>query len=120
MKVNVKKVVLVGAQAILVATSANAITIAPSSAGSTATVVNGSCGMVSANSGFNFVTSANVGVAYICDPTSVAVQAGNQKGKFVFGGGSQGGSVKQCGTTAVDTSTGYKATPGSATTDGCS
>ena len=81
------------------------------------------CAMVSATSPFQFAQSKNVGVSYICDTTAIAVNAGNTKGKFTYGGSSNGGSVHQCatGTTADVTANGYLAgMPSAATTNGCS
>lgn len=94
--------------------------VGPSTTGASATVDETACPMVAAGSSFEFKTSANVGVGYLCDTTSAAVQSGSTKGKYVYGGGTSGGSVKQCGTTAVSTSTGYSAVPSSAGGDGCS
>lgn len=74
--------------------------------------------MVDANSGFTFKASANVGVAYFCDTTAAAVQAGSTKGKWVYGGTTNGGGVRVCDGVAVSTSTGYSAAPSDAS-DGC-
>lgn len=81
------------------------------------------CAMVAATSPFQFTPSKNVGVAYNCDTTAVAVNTGNIKGKFTYGGSSNGGSVKQCstGTTAdVDTTNGYTVAAPDPTKNGCS
>ncbi|MGB9150717.1 MAG: hypothetical protein WCB36_10775 [Burkholderiales bacterium] len=72
---------------------------------------------------FFFVPSANVGVAYDCDTTSAAINTGNVKGKYTYGASTNGGSAKQCVTTAtgdVSTSTGYKVAAPAVTGDGCS
>lgn len=97
---------------------ASAGTLAPSANGASTTVDSTSCGMV--QTAFTLKLSQNVGAAWTCDTTAAAVQTGSTKGKYVFGGGTAGGAVKQCGTTAVSTSTGYNAAPSSATGDGCS
>jgi hypothetical protein len=55
--------------------------------------------------------SRNVGLAYSCSKTSAAVQGGNTKGKYAYGGNTIGGSVKQCGTTLVSATNGYNAVP---------
>ena len=104
--------------------SAAAVAIAPLPAPTAATVNNAGCAMVSVNSTFTFTPSANVGVAYNCDVagTIVAVNTGNTKGKYSYGGSSNGGSVKQCGTTAVDPLKGYAVLAPAilVTSDGCS
>jgi hypothetical protein len=100
--------------------SVSAGTVGPSGTGAQGTVDETACAMVNTNSSFTFKASANVGVGYLCDTTAAAVQAGSTKGKYVYGGGTTGGGVKQCGTTPVSTSTGYSAVPTSAGGDGCS
>ena len=101
-----------------------AVTIPPLAVPLAANVNNAGCPMVSANSAFTFVPSANVGVIYNCDAagTIIAVNSGNTKGKYSYGGSSNGGSVKQCGTTPVSSSNGYSAAIATVTTttDGCS
>ena len=73
---------------------------------------------------FTFTQSANVGLAYDCDTIEAVVNAGNIKGKFTYGGSTNGGSVKQCvvGTSTADVSTtvGYKLPAPTLTADGCS
>jgi hypothetical protein len=72
---------------------------------------------------FFFVQSANVGVAYDCDTTSAAINTGNVKGKYTYGASTNGGSAKQCVTTAaadVSTTNGYKVAAPAVTGDGCS
>ena len=109
---------------IAIPASAAAVVIAPAAAPTAATVNNAGCAMVSVNSTFTFVPSANVGIIYNCDVagTIVAVNSGNTKGKYSYGGSSNGGSVKQCGTTAVSATNGYTAAIATVTTasDGCS
>ena len=81
------------------------------------------CAMVSATSSFLFTPSKNVGVKYLCDATAIAVNAGNLKGKYTYGGSSNGGSVHQCSTAAAGDigANGFNAGfPTAATTDGCS
>ena len=117
-------VVILSALSLGIAIPASAVTIAPLAAALPATVNNAGCPMVSVNSTFIFTPSANVGVAYNCDAagTIVAVNTGNTKGKYTYGGSSNGGSVHQCGTTPVVPATGYSV-PAPAvlvTSDGCS
>lgn len=127
MKVTTKKAIQLGLNAVVLASALQvnaAGTIAPSAAAdpTVSTIPNASCAMVGANSAFTFTASRNVGLAYDCDTVTVVVQSGNTKGKYVYGGSSNGGSVKQCGTTSVSTSTGYASAPTLTATpaDGCS
>ena len=117
-------VVILSALSLGIAMSASAGTIAPLAAPAAATVDNTACAMVSLNSTFTFTPSANVGVAYACNVagTIVAVNSGNTKGKYSYGGTSNGGSVKQCGTTVVNATLGYAVPAPTVTTasDGCS
>ena len=125
MNVKTKKVIQLGLHSIVLASgmsalNANAISvIAPLDSPVSVAVASADCNMVSTNSTFNFTPSRNVGLTWACNTTAVAVNAGNTKGKYVYGGSSNGGSVKQCGTTTASTSTGYSATP-AVTADGCS
>lgn len=91
-------------------------TIAPSTTGSATEITSTACPMVATT--FTFNTSANVGASYFCSTTAAAVQTGSTKGKYIYGGTTEGGGVRACGTTEVNTSTGYKDTL-SATTSGC-
>ena len=103
--------------------SAAVVTLAPLDPAVITQVDSTTCPMVSATSPFQFAQSKNVGVAYFCDTTAIAVNAGNTKGKFTYGGSSNGGSVHQCatGTTPDVTANGYLAgKPSAATTNGCS
>jgi hypothetical protein len=115
--------IVLSALSLGIASQANAA-IAPSDTPAATTIDNTACAMVSVNSSFQFTASRNVGVGFACDVggTIVAVNAGNIKGKYVYGGSSNGGSVKQCGTTAVSATNGYSvAAPAvTATSDGCS
>lgn len=124
MKVKTKKIVQIGLHSVVLATSIAAQaaggTISPSDTPTAATVSAAQCDMVSLNSSFQFTPSRNVGLAWNCNPTSVAVNAGNIKGKFTYGGSSNGGSVKQCTTTAVSTTNGYTVAAPDVTKDGCS
>lgn len=106
--------------AMLAALSGSAIsgTIAPNPSGQTATVTTGNCAFLQTD--LTMQVSANVGMAYICDTTAAAVQAGSTKGKYVYGGSTNGGGVQRCGTTEVSTSTGYATSIASAQGDGCS
>lgn len=116
-----KKIALIAALLLPFAGSAVAGTLGPTNGAPTqGTIDNTACAMVSSTSSFVMTASANVGVNYVCDSSAAAVQAGSTKGKYVYGGGTNGGSVKQCGTTAVNTSTGYSSAPSAATGDGCS
>ena len=117
-------VVILSALSLGIAMSASAAVIGPVAAPVAVAVNNAGCAMVSANSAFTFTPSANVGVAYACDAagTIVAVNSGNTKGKYTYGGSSNGGSVHQCGTTAVVPATGYSVVAPAVlvTSDGCS
>ena len=117
-------VVILSALSLGIAIPASAVTIAPLAAAVPATVNNAGCAMVSVNSTFTITPSANVGVAYSCDAagTIVAVNTGNTKGKYTYGGSSNGGSVHQCATTPVSTTTGYTVLVPAVlvTSDGCS
>lgn len=97
----------------------SATSIAPSASPTGQDIANADCAMVNANNTFNFKPSANVGVAWTCNTTAAAVQTGSIKGKYVYGGGTSGGAVQQCGTAAVKTDTGYSAAPASADGTGC-
>ncbi len=72
-------------------------------------VANADCAFVSQNSTFKFTASKNVGLTYACNKTNAAIQAGNTKGKYAYGGNTSGGSVTQCGTTLVTKDKGYNA-----------
>ncbi|MES2352963.1 MAG: hypothetical protein V4568_00970 [Pseudomonadota bacterium] len=123
MNVKTKKMVQIGLHSIVLASALHvggveAGTIAPLDTPAASTITNTLCGVVSTTSSFAFTPSRSVGVAYTCDATSVAVNAGNIKGKNAYGGSSNGGSVKVCAAT-VSTTNGYSATP-ALTGDGCS
>ena len=127
MKVTTKKAIQLGLNAVILASALQvnaAGTIPPSTTAdpTASTISNGSCAMVGPNSAFSFTPSKNVGLAYNCDTVTVVVQSGNTKGKYVYGGSSNGGSVKQCGSTSVSTTNGYASgtLTLSATADGCS
>lgn len=116
-----KKIALIAALLLPFAGSAIAGTLGPSNGAPTqGQITNTECSMVASTNPFTMTASANVGLSYICDSAAAAVQAGSTKGKYVYGGGTSGGSVKQCGTTAVSTTNGYASAPSSATSDGCS
>jgi len=108
----------------LVAFGANAEPIKASETPSVNTLKNADCPMIAGTNELAFTASKSVGVAYLCSSTAAAVNAGNTRGKFVYGGGtSGGGGVVKCATddTAdVDTTNGYKAVPGDAEGNGCS
>lgn len=100
---------------------ANAGTIAPSSTPTDNTINQAACSVISAESPItNYRPSKNVGLGYGCNTTAIAINAGNIKGKYTYGGGSTAGSVKQCSTTAVDTTNGYTVAAPSPIGDGCS
>lgn len=103
---------------------AGAGTIAPSDTPTAQDVDNVACGMVSSQSPFKVTASKNVGLAYTCNTTAIAVNGGNTKGKYTYGGGtSASGGVVPCGGTspqAVDTGTGYTVAAPDPTKDGCS
>jgi hypothetical protein len=89
----------------------------------TGTVSSTECPMVAQTSTFNLTPSRNVGLAYTCSTTAIAVNSGNKKGKYTYGGSSNGGSVTQCGgatPVAVDTTNGYTVAAPDSTKDGCS
>lgn len=92
--------------------------IAPSATPADESVTTGDCTFIKTD--FTMKVSAYVGLAYACSTTAAAVQAGSQKGKYVYGGGTSGGGVERCGTTEVSTANGYAATIASAGGDGCS
>ncbi|PHV10380.1 hypothetical protein [Chitinimonas sp. BJB300] len=52
---------------------------------------------------FKLNCSANVVLAYDGDATAVGVKSASKKGMHTFGGSSNGGSVKQCEPTSVNT-----------------
>ena len=91
---------------------------APADPAVAATVSVTNCDFVALNSPFNVTPSKNVGLTWWCSPTAVAVKAGNTKGKYVYAGTSNGGSVAQCGTTPV-TAAGYDAALTAITATGC-
>ena len=68
-------------------------TIAPSGNPMAQPITSAECDMVATSSNFDFKPSAYVGIAYACSPTAAAVQAGSQKGKYVYGGGTSGGAA---------------------------
>ena len=82
------------------------------------------CAMISGANVLKFTASKSVGVAYTCSTTAAAVNAGNTRGKFSYGGGTSGaGGVVKCATgdTAdVSTTNGYALTPATADGNGCS
>ena len=89
---------------------ATASPIGPSGTPAAFTVTNADCAFVNAAlgvTGFQIIASREVGLAFACSPTVVSVNAGNRKGKYTYGGSSNGGSVTQCGTTPADTTTGW-------------
>ena len=97
--------------------------IAPADPAVTGTVSTAECAMVTATSTFNLTPSRNVGMTYTCSPTAIAVNSGNKKGKYTYGGSSNGGSVTQCGgatPVAVDPANGYTVAAPNSTLDGCS
>ena len=105
------------------ANAAGASPIAPSGTPVAHDITNTDCAMVSSANTFAITPSANVGMAYVCDSAAAAIQTGSTKGKYVYGGGTSGGSVKQCGGSspvAVSTTNGYAAAPTITTGDGCS
>lgn len=85
------------AQEVTSTPSAQTVRVVPQS-GSTLFIVNP----------FNFTISAGVGVGAMQDAANLAVGAGAAKGRTVFSGHSNGGSVSQCGT---QTAAGDTATP---------
>lgn len=91
-------------------------TIAPKTTGDATDITATDCPMVATT--FTFNTSANVGASYFCSTTAAAVQTGSTKGKYIYGGTTEGGGVRACGNEEVNTSTGYKDTL-SDTTSGC-
>jgi hypothetical protein len=121
MKVKTKKIVQLGLHSVILATalSAGAATsISASDTPGVTTVSNSDCAVVNTASPFAFTPSRAVGLAWACDAATVAVNSGNTRGKFSYGGSSNGGSVKQCGS-SVSTSNGFALTP-NVTGDGCS
>ena len=121
MKVKTKKIVQLGLHSVVLATALSASAATSISASETpgiTTISNTDCAMVTTASPFAFTASRSVGLAWACDTTAVAVNAGNTKGKFSYGGSSNGGSVKQCGS-SVSTTNGFALTP-NVTGDGCS
>jgi hypothetical protein len=89
----------------------------------TGTISQTECNMVAATSTFTLTPSRNVGLGYTCSNTAIAVNSGNKKGKYTYGGSSNGGSVTQCGNgtpVAVDATNGYTVAAPVSTGDGCS
>lgn len=86
-------------------------------------IANAQCEMISGANILKFTASKSVGVAYNCSTTASAVNAGNTRGKFSYGGGTSGaGGVVKCasGDTAdVSTANGYALTPAAADGNGC-
>lgn len=73
---------------------------------------------------FDFTVSANVAVSAVQNEQSMAVAAGSTKGRNVFTGHSNGGSVSQCNTAPITDATANPATLTDdelniANTDGC-
>jgi hypothetical protein len=102
------------------AVNVNAGTIAPSETPGANAVNNAGCAFVAATSPFNMTPSRNVGLGYTCTTTGVAVNAGNTKGKYTYGGSTNGGSVAQCPVAVVaSTTTGYGVAAPDVTKDGC-
>lgn len=99
-------------------------TVAASETPSSNDIANAQCDMIAGANVLKFTASKSVGVAYNCSTTAAAVNAGNTRGKFAYGGGTSGaGGVVKCasGDTAdVDTTNGYSLTPAAADGDGCS
>lgn len=98
------------------ATSANAITsLGANTAGTSANITSADCSMVQTS--FDLKLSQNVGAAWYCSTTAAAVNAGSTKGKFSYGGTTEGGTVSAC-TSAPDSTNGYSTTP-TGTGSGC-
>lgn len=100
---------------VLLSAVSHAVTLAPATSATTATIATGSFIL----SSFTFSKSIGVGLAYTESTSAVVVNAGNTKGGKTFGGSSNGGSVKAC-TAAPSTSNGYTVAAPSVTADGCS
>lgn len=64
--------------------------------------------------------SKNVGIAATGSATALVVNTGSTKGKNSYGGGTTGGSVKECADKPVNTTNGYGVAAPSITGDGCS
>lgn len=109
----------------LVSFGAHALTgtITASETPSSSDIAVAQCDMISGTNVFKFTPSKSVGVAWNCSTTAAAVNAGNTRGKFTYGGGtSGGGGVVKCaaGDTAdVDTTNGHGGAPATATGTGC-
>lgn len=110
-----KKIALFALMSILSGAAVSG-TIAPKAGGDATKIDATACPMVATE--FTFNTSANVGASYFCSTTAAAVQTGSTKGKYIYGGTTEGGGVRACGTTEVNTSTGYVDTL-SSTDAGC-
>lgn len=121
-----KKIVMTAVM-LLASGMVSAGTFAPSSTPTPPTtnnMTNTECTMISAASPFKFTPSANVGLGYTCDTTSIAVNGGSTKGKYTYGGSTtSSGGVAVCGgasPVAVSTATGYTVAGPDVTKDGCS
>lgn len=101
------------------AASAAAVAIAASDTPTAATVASGDLGGF-VTSQFFFTPSRSVAVKADGTATMVAVQAGTNRGSRRFGGSSNGGSVKECGTgSEVTPGTSVASPTTTATSDGC-
>ncbi len=107
----------------LAAFGANAGTIDAKETPGENIVKNADCEMIAGTNELKFTASKSVGVAYLCSTTAAAVNAGNTRGKFTYGGGtSGGGGVVKCAandTPDVDTTVGHGGAPATATGNGC-
>ncbi len=109
----------------LAAFNAHAVTgtVAASETPKSNDIATAQCDMISGANVLKFTASKSVGVAYNCSTTAAAVNAGNTRGKFSYGGGTSGaGGVVKCasGDTAdVSTTNGYALTPAAADNNGC-
>ena len=100
---------------------AYAAPIGPADAPKANTIDAVACPMVDAASPLTFTASKGVGVGYNCITTGAAVNAGNVKGKFTYGGTTSGnGGVLGCAGSKADTSVGYSVAAPDVTKDGCS
>lgn len=87
-------------------TAGTAASVSAGNSAQTVTVTTGTSGMFIVNP-FNFTVSAGVAVGAVQNAGNLAVSGGATKGRNVFTGHSNGGSVSQCGaaTTAGSTTT---------------
>lgn len=72
------------------------------------------------NTTINVNLSKNVGLAATGSATALVVNAGSTKGKNSYGGGTTGGSVKECTSAPASTANGYGVATPSISGDGCS